>query len=124
MPAKTYLFYHVVVTTKYRRPLLANHRALSFAVHAAYDRAAGRGGQVVAFNPGPDWSHVHILVILPPHQAIADYVRDFKSQSARQGNAALAATGRPFWARRYFAATVGAGSLDAARRYVEEQWNH
>lgn len=123
MPAKTFLFYHVVLTTKYRRPRLNHPHILARVSDALAQQAALRGGYLLAFNSGEDHAHVHALVILPPQHAVSPFVRDAKSQSARLINAALGTTGRPFWARRYFAASVGGGGLDAARRYVAQQWN-
>lgn len=122
MPAKTFLIYHLIVTTKYRRPLLDNPNVLARVSTAASHQAELRGGHVLAFNYGPDFAHVHILVVLPPTAPLAAYTRDFKSESARLANAWLDRTGRTFWGRRYFAKTVGAGSLETARRYVQEQW--
>ena len=122
MPAKTYLLYHVIVTTKYRRPLLDNPNVLARVSYAADHQAARRGGHVLAFNYGPDLAHIHILLTLPPSAQLAAWLRDFKSESARLSNAWLGRAGHPFWGRRYFAKTIGAGSLDAARRYVAEQW--
>jgi REP element-mobilizing transposase RayT len=85
-----------------------------------------RGGQVLAFNSGPDRAHVHVLILLPPTAALADVVRDAKSMSSRlirQNNPALQRQARAFWGVSYWARTVGSGSLDQARRYVAEQWS-
>lgn len=122
MPAKTFLFYHLILTTKYRRPTLASPDARACVLGALELQARLRAGRVLAVNHGPDYAHIHALIILPPHYAIAHFIRDTKSQSARLINAAQATTGAPFWARRYFCGTVGAGDLDAARQYVLEQW--
>lgn len=122
MPAKTFLFYHVILTTKYRRPTL-NHPNVLARVQGALDQQAQRrGGMLLAFNHGPDHAHIHALVILPPQHAVAPFLRDAKSQAARLINAYQGTTGRPLWGRRYFAASVGGGGLDAARRYVMDQW--
>ncbi len=122
MPALTFLFYHLVLTTKYRRPLLTPAVRAAIA-RALDDQTRAHRAHVLAFNHGRDLAHLHILVILPPDQPIAAFARDFKSESARLANHDLGRTGRPFWGRRYFAKTVGSGSLDTARRYVAEQWD-
>jgi len=122
MSAKTFLYYHVILTTKYRRPTLRSATVRARVAAALAQQAELHDGYLLAVNPGPDNAHVHALVIIPPQHALASYLRDVKSQSGRLANAILGSSGRPFWGRRYFARTVGGGSLEAARRYVVEQW--
>lgn len=123
MPAKTYLFYHIVLTTKYRRPHLAAPRVLSVINLALKIQSREHGAEVVAWNAGTDYAHMHALVLLPPSARVADFVRDLKSHSARLANAQLNRTGDRFWAKRYFAATVGHGSIEDARRYIADQFD-
>ncbi len=123
MAAKTYLWYHLVFTTKYRRPLLSALVVPHVRACLAFI-AELRGGSMLAFSDGPDRAHVHVLITLPPDVALASYVRDAKSMSARHANTRLGRSGSPFWGARYFARTVGSGSLQAAREYVKNQWKH
>jgi REP element-mobilizing transposase RayT len=122
MSAKSYLFYHFVITTKYRRPLLQNPRARAQVCRAASIVVQHCEGAMLAFNYGPDYAHIHMLIILPPTIPPAWFARDFKSCAARLANETLHRVGLPFWGRGYYVKTVGAGSLETARRYVVEQW--
>lgn len=114
MAAKTFLWFHFVFTTKYRRPTLVEMtvpRVLSM-IQAV---TAFHRGEVLELNTGEDHAHLHLLVALPPTVALSDFVRDAKSASSRRA-------GRDFhWGVRYFGRTVGAGSLAAARQYVASQ---
>lgn len=137
MAAKTTLWYHLVFTTKYRRPVLNRATALLIE-HAAEVTADHAHGELIAFNYGPDLAHVHILVCLPPTVPIASFCRDAKSMSSRLVHQMPDSFDRlthlyaprpaelddlpGLWGRGYFAKTSGAGGLDAAQRYVAEQW--
>jgi putative transposase len=115
MPAKTYLWIHLVFTTKYRRPTLdplTRVRVLSmFQAVATFHHV-----QLLASETGTDGSHVHLLVCLPPSVSMAAFVRDAKSASSRRAGPHFT------WGRRYFAKSVGCGGLSAAQKYVKEQW--
>jgi len=123
MASKTFLFYHLIFTPKYRRPWLYDWACALFA-YSVTTICRYNGAHVLALNPGPSYDHVHVLVCLPPDVALAAFVRDVKSMSGRMINAQRGTTGSPFWGRGYFARTVGHGSLENAQRYVAEQWNH
>ena len=122
MASQTFLFYHLVFTPKYRRPWL-DPWACALVAYAVATISRYAGAHYLALNTGAKHDHVHLLVCLPPDVALASFVRDVKSMSARLINARRGTTGQPFWGVGYFAKTVGRGSLESAQRYVEQQWN-
>lgn len=123
MASKTYLFFHLVLTPKYRREWLHDWTYALIAYCVATICRVKKDAHLMAMNIGPKADHVHLLVCLPPDVALAAFIRDVKSMSARFINAQRGTTGSPFWGVGYFARTVGTGSLEAAQRYVETQWN-
>lgn len=122
MASKTFLFYHLVFTPKYRRAWL-NDWTYALITYAAHTICEVKHAQLMAMNTGPKADHIHLLVCLPPDVALAAFIRDVKSMSARLINAQHRTTGSPFWGVGYFARTVGTGSLEAAEHYVETQWD-
>jgi len=64
--------------------------------------------------------HVHILVSFKPDRALAPFIRDAKSESARRASADGPACVR--WARGYFVGSVSQSHLPAVRRYIALQF--
>ena len=68
--------------------------------------------------------HVHILAHLSPALAVADVVRDIKSNSAHWVNE-LAETRRRFeWQKGYGAFTVSYSQVPVVRAYIQNQEEH
>lgn len=126
MASLTYLFYHVVLTTKYRAPSLASDVVDAVADALAW-MAEKRQAVIMAAEVGPDLAHLHLLICLPPHVAPAHWIRDAKSLSSRKVRVLKMKhdvwTPPHFWAAGYYARTVGGGDIRAAQRYIETQWN-
>ena len=69
--------------------------------------------------------HVHMLISIPPKYAVADVVGYIKGKSAIYiartfGGRERNFTGEHFWARGYFASTVGRDEK-AVREYIRKQ---
>jgi len=127
MASLTYLFYHIVLTTKYRAPRLASPHLVAAVADALAWMAEKRHAVIMAAEVGSDYSHLHLLVCLPPTVAVADWIRDAKSLSSRKARQAYLAyeniwTPPHFWGAGYYARTVGGGDLKTAQRYIETQW--
>ena len=116
MQTSKHLYYHIVLTAKYRRPLLRGGEAVLLRVAVILIARLGRRAELIAVNVGSDGGHLHLLVALPPTVAVADFIRDYKSTTSR-----LLLPGRALWGRGYWVTTVGAKSLDEAARYVAGQ---
>jgi putative transposase len=120
--ANTYtsLIYHVVFSTKDRRPIIKDtlQRDL-YAFIGGIIRA--EGGTMVEIGGIAD--HVHIVTKLKPGTALAALVRAIKAKSskwAKEREPRLQFA----WQRGYGAFTVSESRLEAVRSYVRNQEEH
>ena len=114
------LFYHIVFSTKNRRPILEKN--LRDRLHAYM------GGCLHTLNAFPKAiggvkDHVHLLVQLRPTQNPSDVVRELKKHSTtwvheETGSRAFA------WQAGYSVFTVSPTSIDAIVKYIHEQEEH
>jgi len=102
----TSLSFHIVFSTKYRRP------ALTDAIRPeTYKYIGGMA------------DHLHILTACPPTVALADFVRDIKANSSKWLHEDKGQ--RQFqWQTGYGAFTVSCSQVDAVRRYILAQADH
>ncbi len=121
MGSFTQLNYHIVFSTKHRRP------AIDVDLQSRlYEYLGGtirsRKGQSIEIGGTRD--HVHILTKLSPTLAIADVIRDLKSNSSKWISE-LPDTRFPFeWQKGYSAFTVSYSQIDAVQRYIRGQEEH
>jgi len=114
--------YHVVWIPKWRKKALYGsiRKRLGEAFHelARQRQCKIHEGHLMA-------DHVHMLISIPPKYAVADIVGYLKGKSAiyiartfrgRERNF----TGEHFWARGYFATTVGRDEK-VVREYIQKQ---
>lgn len=118
------LRYHLVLVTEYR------HRCLSAKM---LDELRGvfeeqlrlKGGEVLEFNGEAD--HVHLLIEVPPSQALSLVVNNLKSVSSRMlrkwNSAELARHYHHpvLWSRSYFLSSMGGANLETVKAYIEGQ---
>ena len=117
----TCLHYHLVFSTKNREPLITPAlRPRLFAYLGGIIR--DEGGHPVVIGGMPD--HVHILARLPQTKALADIFRVVKATSSGWIRDTFPDETGFAWQTGYGAFTVGQTSLDAVRRYVEDQEAH
>lgn len=115
------LKHHIVWCPKYRRPVLtppADARLKELLAQVA----AEHGMKIHAVEVMPD--HVHLFVESDPTLCVAEIVNRFKGRTSRilrQEFPTLRSRLPTLWSRSYFAATVGAVSEVAIRRYIEAQ---
>jgi putative transposase len=81
-----------------------------------------KGQKLLQINGASD--HVHILIGLRPTMAIADLVRDIKSDSSDWINRKRLARGKFAWPEGYGAFSYGHSQLDAIIRYIQNQEKH
>jgi putative transposase len=81
-----------------------------------------QGQKLIAINGMPD--HVHILIGLKPAMALADLVRDIKSDSTDFINKQKLVHGRFNWQEGYGAFSYGHSQLNAVIRYIQNQEKH
>lgn len=116
----TSLSYHLVFSTKYRKPFLGD------AVRDdTYGYIAGiiknLDGHLIEIGGMSD--HIHILTSCPPTIALSDFVRDIKANSSKwlHENKDL---GRFAWQTGYGAFTVSASQIEVVRAYIRNQAEH
>jgi len=81
-----------------------------------------QGQKPISINGMPD--HVHILIGLKPAMALADLVREIKSDSSNFVNEKKFVRGRFSWQEGYGAFSYGHSQLDAVIRYIQNQEKH
>lgn len=113
------LHYHIVFSTKERRPLIAPawrarlHDYLGGTVDGLGGFSQGVGGVA---------DHVHVLAGLKATHCLADFMRELKKASstwARENSEATFA-----WQDGYAAFTVSASTRERVRAYVQNQEQH
>jgi len=114
--------YHIVFIPKYRRKALFGQirKELGDVLHRL---ARQKESQIEEGHLMPD--HVHMMISIPPKYAVSQVVGYIKGKSAihiarnyfgRQRNY----VGQHFWARGYFASTVGRDE-EVIREYIRHQ---
>ena len=70
-------------------------------------------------------NHVHLYVSIPPKMSISDVMSKLKGKSALmifdRRPEYRGKYGRHFWAREYYAETIGQVNEDMIKKYIEEQ---
>ena len=114
--------YHIAFAPKYRRQVIYRHikadvgkilRELSERKHV----------EIIAAECCPD--HIHMLVAIPPHLSVSQYMGYLKSKSSlmifdRHANLKYKYGNRHFWCRGYYVDTVGKYE-GAIKEYINNQ---
>ena len=110
------LLYHIVFSTKNRKPHLANedHRAKVFAYMAGI--AKNLEGFALEINGWID--HVHLLVRIPAKMAVSDFVGRLKSNTSKHMNETSAMIKKFGWQEGFGAFTVSVSQKDHVARYI------
>jgi REP element-mobilizing transposase RayT len=117
----TCLHYHLVFGTKHREPTITPAiRPRLYPYLGGLIRA--EGGHPVTIGGMPD--HVHILARLGQAKALADVMRVVKTNSSKWVHDTFPEAVGFGWQTGYGAFTIGQSSLDAVRRYIEDQEEH
>ena len=118
------LNYHLVLVTKYRKKCL-NGAMLQRIEELASERCRSRDGELVTFNGESD--HVHLLISLPPHVALSEYVNALKTNTARLLRRDFEKELSSFykepvlWSRSYGVFSSGGASLAVLKNYIKSQ---
>ena len=81
-----------------------------------------KGQKLISINGMAD--HLHILIGLRPAMALANLVRDIKSDSSDWVNRRRLARGKFAWQEGYGAFSYGHSQLDTIIRYIQNQEKH
>lgn len=120
------LQYHLVLVTKYRRPVLDGD-AGSYAYDVIKETLKNRGANLIDMNGEPD--HVHILFEMGPEKSVMETVNVIKTRTARLVRSRYPEwvkkfywSEKPlFWTDSYFVATVGYNTEKIVADYIKNQ---
>ena len=113
--------YHIVFSTKYRRPWISD------AVAVLLYRYIGRilkeqPGVLLAASGMPD--HIHLLMALSQRRSISEAVRAIKSNSSLWLHRTFADADDFAWQIGYGAFSVDRSSINRVKRYIARQREH
>lgn len=117
------LYTHIIFSVKYTAPLLAPEirptvfEEMHRTCHHYYPRC-----KIVAVNGIAN--HVHILALIDPKIAVADFVRVIKSHSSRLINRINTGSGRFAWQTGYAAFSCDYRGVGPVRSYIDRQEEH
>jgi REP element-mobilizing transposase RayT len=117
----TRLQYHIVFSTKDRRPMISddlNERLIPYIGGIIRDM----GGTMLA--AGGDAGHLHIATILDSRYALMDVMRRVKSGSSKWIHETLPNRGDFGWQHGYAAFTVSQSVMPQVLAYIESQPAH
>ena len=117
------LKYHLVWTTKYRKPVLAGKLGVRTR-NLIREICDSLNVQIIRGHVSKD--HVHIFISMPPQISIskmAQYIKGKTSRKLLMENKDLNKRfwGKHFWCRGYFATTSGSITDEMIMKYIEEQ---
>ena len=117
----TNLLYHLVFSTKDRRPLITPDKEIRL-----YEYMGGivreLGGISLELNGTED--HVHQLAKLRPDKAISDVLRDLKSNASGWMHDVFPSMKDFCWQRGYGAFTLSQSNVEDVRNYIRRQKEH
>ena len=115
--------YHIVFIPKYRRKIM--YGEVKKAVGEILKKLCEmKGVTLIKGSVGKD--HIHMYVSIPPKYAVSDVMGYLKGKSAlmlfdRYPQYREKTSGKNFWARGYYVATVGNVNEDTILKYIKEQ---
>jgi REP element-mobilizing transposase RayT len=117
----TNLLYHLIFSTKDRRPLLTPEYQPRL-----YDYIGGviRGLGGISLGIDGVEDHVHVLAKLRPDKALSDVLRDLKCNASGWMHDVFPTLAEFSWQRGYAAFTVSQSNLRQVQRYLERQKEH
>ena len=117
----TNLLYHVVFSTKDRRPLITpEYETQLYNYIGGIVRSVG--GISLALNGTED--HIHLLTKLRPDRALSDVLRDLKAKATGWMHDVFPSLKNFSWQRGYGAFTVSQSNVDEVRNYIARQKQH
>ena len=114
--------YHIVFAPKYRRQVIYG-KIKADVGKILRELCERKGVEIEAAECCKD--HIHMLVSIPPHLSVSQFMGDLKSKSSlmifdRHANLKYKYGNRHFWCRGYFVDTVGKYET-AIREYIDNQ---
>lgn len=116
------LLYHIVFSTKNRKPYLSNedHRAKTFA----YMAGIAKNLEGFALEIGGWVDHAHLLVRIPAKIAVSDFVGRVKANSSKHVNETSGLMRKFGWQEGFGAFSVSVSRKDNVASYIQHQAEH
>ena len=117
------LKYHLVWTTKYKKPVLAGRLGIRTR-NLIREICDSLNVQIIRGHVSKD--HVHIFISMPPQISVSKLAQYLKGKTSRKllmehPELNKKFWGKHFWSRGYFATTSGAITDETIMKYIEEQ---
>ena len=115
--------YHIVWTTKYRKPVMVG--AIAKRLQAILRQVCAQNDvQILSGHISKD--HVHMLVSVPPHLSVSKLIQYMKGNSSHKMQKEYKELnkqywGRHLWARGYFVASTGNITDEIIAEYIQNQ---
>ena len=117
----TNLLYHLVFSTKDRRPLITPDKEVRLYEYMG-GIVRGLGGISLEINGTED--HLHQLVKLRPDKSVSEVLRDLKANASGWMHDIFPSLKNFSWQRGYGAFTVSHSNVDDVRNYIRRQKEH
>lgn len=121
MSTYTNLLFHVIYSTKYRKPTIV--AAWQDELYA-YIGGILRDSRGVLLKAGGIEDHIHLLAKLPPTIAVSDMLRLIKANSSKWINEAKKPKKAFEWQPGYGAFSVSESQVGAVEAYISSQREH
>ena len=123
--SKTYLRYHIIFSTKYRRKCLTEIRDYVLQTFKYVESISDFN--IICMEIDKD--HIHLLVSFPPKYSIEQIVRRMKQMTTHYLwnvvplylRAFYWKTNKMLWTHGYFCSTIGEISEETVKHYIENQ---
>ena len=114
--------YHIVFAPKYRRQIIYGKIKADIG-KILRELSERKGVEILEAECCQD--HIHMLVSIPPHMSVSEYMGYLKSKSSlmifdRHANLKYKYGNRHFWCRGYYVDTVGKNTA-AIKEYIQNQ---
>ena len=118
------LNYHLVWTTKYRKPIFNSDAKKQKLKDVVLNEANNNSIIINEMEISED--HVHLLVSIPPKLSISSVVKILKGRSGFLYFKAYPNTKKDLykghlWSGSYFVSSIGGVTLDIIKKYIENQ---
>ncbi|EGO8281409.1 TPA: IS200/IS605 family transposase [Enterococcus faecalis] len=120
------LYYHLVLVTKYRRPVIDDE--ISDYAKATFERIS-ESYHITLVGWNHDKDHVHIMFKAQPKTELTKFINAYKSASSR-----LIKRDYPrikqflwkemFWTKSFCLLTTGGAPIDVIKKYIQNQGNN
>ena len=115
------LFYHIVFSTKERRPWLKDERLMKCCRYMG-GIVRDLKGALLEANGAAD--HLHLVALVRPTWAVSGFVQEVKQGSSKWIHETFGELGDFWWQEGYAAFSVSKSALPDVMRYVRNQLEH